>query len=142
MQTNKDYSRDDGCACVGRTVKEITSYFENISKLRTLPKRIDPVKLITQSAKSTLIATFPNPYIPCITKQTGLESRSYPRRPKKQYSVLKDTLFHGNAPQKIDTPLGNHGNIMDMFKDTLKSSMMTCVLMIQNILWWKPSRHM
>lgn len=132
LQTTKNFSKEGDNKCVGRTVKEITTYFENISKLTPIPGNIDPVKLITQGAKSTLIATFPNPYIPCIPKRTGLENRSYPKI-LKNYSVWNDTLFHGNTEHKIEMPLKYNG-MMETFKDTLKSSMMTCVLMIQNIL--------
>lgn len=111
---------------VGRTVKEMTDYFENMSK---------PIKEIENlEARSIKALPITPSLIPIIRNSNILTNTPIMmnRTPTdlNLHSVWKDSKLYGHGFYKSEI---SRPNIMESIKHSLKSSVWNCVLMMQYI---------
>lgn len=120
--------------CIGKTVKEMTVYFENISKSSNI-ENIDPAKLKTQlTINQNAIPMFRKSNIPCNRARTPiLSNRNSMRKDLNLHSVWKDSMLYGKCIYSKKNEV-SRSNLMDTIKHSLKSSFLNCVLMLQYII--------
>lgn len=105
----------------GKSVKEMTNYFENISKC-------NKKGWISCDKKKNPITSIPKPSIP------------YPRKKRSnttnlQY-VWRDMVMQRNFYYKSigDDNVLKGTNVMHTVRDSLRNSVMTCFMMLQHII--------
>lgn len=120
--------------CNGRTVKEMTVYFENMSKLSSNVD-LDPSKIKTQlTITQKPIPMFRKSTIPCMRSKTPiLRNYNSARKDLNLHSVWKDSKLYGKSIYS-ETSDVSRSNLMGTLKHTLKSSLLNCVLMLQYIV--------
>lgn len=113
----------DNRQCAGKSVKEITDYFENISKFDK--------KLVNYDLKkNNPITVIPKPNILYI----------YPRKKRSNASNLQ-SVWQGFMMQRNFYYKGvkennalNGAKVLNTVRESLRSSFVTCFLMLQHIL--------
>lgn len=117
----EQFNLRDDAQCSGKTVKEITDYFENISKYNK--------KLVHYDLKKrNPITNIPKPNIP------------YPRKKRCDASNLqtiwRDWMMQRNFYYKGDND--NNAlkctNVLHTVRESLRTSFVTCFMMLQYIL--------
>lgn len=116
----EQFNLQDNAQCAGKTVKEITDYFENISKYK---------KLVNYDLKKkNPITNIPRPNI------------SYPRKKRSNASnlqnVWRDLMMQRNFYYKggNDNNALKCSNVLHTVRESLRTSFVTCFMMLQYIL--------
>lgn len=107
--------------CAGKTVKDLTDYFENISKYNKRLVNYD-------SKKKNPITVIPKPNIPC-PKKKHLNTANL-------QTVWRDLMMQRNFYYKgyKENNIMNGANVLNTVRESLRSSFVTCFMMLQYIL--------
>lgn len=117
--------------CVGKTVKEMTVYFENMSKSSNI-ENIDPKTLKKQlTINQSSIPMFRNSTNLCNgPKIPTLKNRNSLKKDLNLHSVWKDSKLYSKSIYRSEV---SRSNLMETIKNTLKSSLLNCMLVLQYI---------
>lgn len=125
----------------GRSVKEITDYFENISKAPSDKSSYRSLNADTiRYIKKSPITSLPRLSFSSGVRKNILIRKCYAK--DNLHWVWKDAVLQGRSAFSKKSPIdqSNKGtNVLSNIRDSLRSSFVTCFLMLQYIMWIETS---
>lgn len=131
--------------CTGRTVKEITDYFENISKNESNMKHDSQVTSSKDSWDTKSLPYEKNNSIPTLSKTTfpyshvkkNMMSKKFNQRDLNLHLMWKEKLQAKSLHYKqseVRSVVCKGDNMLSSIRDSVKASFISCVLMLQYIM--------
>lgn len=143
----KSFDKNVGCAksdvCSGRTVKEITDYFEKISNKNEANVKLDAQKSYTHNwltksidyNKKSSISSLPKTSIPYShIKKTIMTKKGNNQRDLNLHWVWKEKILQAKGVQYKREVLEAKCDVLSSIRKSMRASFISCVMMLQYVM--------